>query len=93
MKARNRWNVTGSIVIPPVFIAHTAEVTRSVIGPYATLGDGARVTDSIVRDSIVNDHAVVENFLLDHSLLGEGAVVRGTFQRLNVGDSSEVDFH
>ena len=70
-----------------------SQVVRSVIGPYATLGEGARVTDSIIRDSIVNDHAHVENCLLDHSLVGESAVVRGTFQRLNVGDSSEVDFH
>ena len=41
----------------------------------------------------INEEAVVENCLLDHSLLGESAVVRGTFQRLNVGDSAEVDFH
>ncbi len=83
----------GSIIIPPVSIAPSAEVIRSVIGPYVTVGEGATVSDSIVRDSIVNGRAVVENCLLDRSLVGEAAVVRGNFQRLNVGDSSEVDFH
>jgi len=62
-----------------------------VIGPYVTVGEEAAITDSIVRDSIVNEHAVIENCLLDRSLVGLYAVVRGKFQRLNVGDSSEVD--
>ena len=83
----------GSIIIPPVSIAPSAEVFRSVIGPYVTVGEGATVSDSLVRDSIVHSRAMVENCLLDRSLVGEAAVVRGNFQRLNVGDSSVVDFH
>jgi carbonic anhydrase/acetyltransferase-like protein (isoleucine patch superfamily) len=30
--------------------------------------------------------------LLDGSVVGENAVVRGAYQRLNVGDSSEVEY-
>jgi len=86
-----RVEVEGSIIIPPVYIASSASVVRSVIGPYVTVGEEAAITDSIVRDSIVNEHAVIENCLLDRSLVGLYAVVRGKFQRLNVGDSSEVD--
>ncbi|MFH1278670.1 MAG: sugar phosphate nucleotidyltransferase [Candidatus Eisenbacteria bacterium] len=89
----SRVEIDGSIIIPPVAISPSSHVTRSVIGPYVTVGDNAVITDSIVRDSIVNDDALVENCLLDRSLVGESAVVRGNFQRLNVGDSSEVDFH
>jgi hypothetical protein len=29
--------------------------------------------------------------VLDGSLVGENALVHGAFQRLNVGDSSEID--
>lgn len=88
-----RAEIEGSIVIPPVAIAATAKVTRSIVGPYVTVGENAVITDSIVRDSIVNEEAVVENCLLNRSLVGESAVVRGDFQRLNVGDSAEIDFH
>jgi glucose-1-phosphate thymidylyltransferase len=84
--------VEGSIVVPPVFIAPSARIVRSVVGPYVTIGEGASIVDSIVRDSIVNERAAVENCLLDRSLVGESAAVRGKFQRLNVGDSAEVDF-
>jgi glucose-1-phosphate thymidylyltransferase len=44
-----------------------------------------------VRNSIISQGATVENVLLDLSVVGENAVVRGTYQRLNVGDSSEVE--
>ncbi|MFH1681252.1 MAG: sugar phosphate nucleotidyltransferase [Candidatus Eisenbacteria bacterium] len=86
-----RVELSGSIVIPPVYISPSARIVRSVVGPYVTVADEAAITDSIVRDSIVNEHAVIENCLLDRSLVGLYAVVRGKFQRLNVGDSSEVD--
>jgi len=83
--------IPGSIVIPPVSIDPTAVVERSVVGPYASIAAGAVVRDSIVRDSILNADAKVEGSLLDRSLIGEHAVVRGNFQRLNVGDSSEIE--
>jgi glucose-1-phosphate thymidylyltransferase len=40
----------------------------------------------------VGENALVEDALLDASLVGDNAVVRGKYKRLNVGDSSEIDF-
>ncbi|HEU4940050.1 MAG TPA: nucleotidyl transferase, partial [Candidatus Eisenbacteria bacterium] len=60
-------------------------------GPHASIGPGARVHRAVVRNSIISQGATVENVLLDLSVVGENAVVRGTYQRLNVGDSSEVE--
>jgi glucose-1-phosphate thymidylyltransferase len=79
-----------SIVIPPVFIANTAVVEHSIVGPYVTIGEHAQVTSSILRDSIVNEGAHIENATLAESLIGSYAMVRGSHKRLNVGDSSEV---
>jgi len=89
--AANSVTIPGSIVIPPVSIDPTAVIERSVVGPYASIAAGAVIRDSIVRDSILNAEAKVEGSLLDRSLIGEHAVVRGYFQRLNVGDSSEIE--
>jgi glucose-1-phosphate thymidylyltransferase len=50
------------------------------------------VRQAVVRNSIVNEAAIVEDILLDSSVVGENAVVRGAYQRLNVGDSSEVEY-
>jgi glucose-1-phosphate thymidylyltransferase len=52
---------------------------------------GATIVRSIVRDSIINEAAHIEDANLSQSLIGRDAVVRGSFQRLNVGDSSQVD--
>ena len=80
------------LVIPPVFISPTATITDSVIGPYATIADGVQISDSIVRNSIVAEEAKVLMTLLENSIVGGNAVVTGSFKRINIGDSSEIDF-
>jgi glucose-1-phosphate thymidylyltransferase len=81
-----------SIIIPPVYIAPSAVVKRSVVGPYATIAEHSSVTNSIIRDSIISDYAVLDQSMLDKSIVGNNAQVKGNFRRINVGDSSEVDF-
>jgi glucose-1-phosphate thymidylyltransferase len=40
----------GSVLIPPVYIAETARVLSSVIGPNVSIGEGVNVENAIVRD-------------------------------------------
>lgn len=80
-----------STVISPSYVSPSAVLEGSVIGPYASIGDGARVIDSHVKDSIVNTHAVIEGARLEQSIVGERAVVRGATGKVNVGDSSVVE--
>ncbi|HEU4764615.1 MAG TPA: sugar phosphate nucleotidyltransferase, partial [Candidatus Eisenbacteria bacterium] len=89
--AGNHVERRGVIILPPVALDPTAEVTHSVIGPHASIGARAKVSRSVIKNSIVNDGAVVEDVLLDLSVIGENALVRGGYHRLNVGDSSEVE--
>ncbi len=81
-----------SQVIQPVYIADDAQIRRSIIGPYVSISSGAVIEDSILRDCIISEDANIENATLELSLVGKDARVSGAFQRLNVGDSSEVDF-
>ena len=80
-----------STVISPSYISPSAVLEGSVVGPYASIGDGARVIGSHVKDSIINAHAVIERARLDQSIIGERAVVRGATGKLNLGDSSVVE--
>ncbi len=82
--------VEGCHVIPPVSVAPSAVIDRSIIGPYVSVAPGVSIRNAIVRNSILNENAVVEEMLLDASVVGENAVVRGGYQKLNVGDSSEI---
>jgi glucose-1-phosphate thymidylyltransferase len=82
----------GTVIIPPVFIAPDAKIERSVIGPYTTVANGAVVEDSIIKDSIISNDARVYSSLLNESIIGNNAHVKGNFQRLNVGNSSEINY-
>lgn len=85
-------DVVNTTIIPPVYIAPSARVENSVIGPYATIADRAYVCNALIRDSIIDEGAQICQTMLDQSLIGKDAVVRGRYRRLNVGDSSQVDF-
>ncbi|HID11029.1 MAG TPA: nucleotidyl transferase [Candidatus Latescibacteria bacterium] len=82
--------VSGSVVLPPSFVAPTAQIESSIVGPYTSVAEGARIEGSIVRNSIVGEGALVRGCLLEGSIVGDRARVLGGYQRLNVGDSSEV---
>lgn len=85
--------IKGVVVEPPVYIAPTAKISNSIIGPYTTIAGGTVIVDSIVRNSIVSEEAQVHRALLDNSIVGNNAVVKGSFKRINIGDSSEIDFY
>ncbi|MBC7225577.1 MAG: nucleotidyltransferase, partial [Anaerolineae bacterium] len=80
-----------SVVGPYVHVGEGCRITESRVGPYVSLAPGSRVHRSIVEDSIVNEGATIEEAMLTRSLIGSQARVRGGFERLNVGDSSEID--
>ncbi len=81
-----------SLIIPPVYISPTAKVENSIVGPYASIGDGARIDSVIISDSIVNENAVITNINLSGSLVGPSATVIGRKDQLNVGENSEIRF-
>ncbi|MGE5315715.1 MAG: sugar phosphate nucleotidyltransferase [Acidobacteriota bacterium] len=80
------------VVIPPVYISPKAAVTHSVIGPYTTVADGAVVDGSIIQNSIINEGATVKSARLSDSIIGMHAMVKGGFKRINIGDSSELEY-
>lgn len=81
------------VVIPPVYISKNAIVKNSIIGPYATISDNARVEESVIKNSIVNPGAVVEKSMLEESIIGNNSIIKGNYKKLNAGDSSEIEFH
>lgn len=80
----------GVVVIPPVFIHPTAQVSESIIGPYVSLGSGCRVEHSIIRDSILEDEAKASGVILENSLVGRRAQLIRRAAIVNAGDNTEV---
>lgn len=84
--------IEGSIIIPPVSISPGAEIVNSIIGPYVSIAERAVIHSSIIRDSVIAEGASVMDSMLESSLVGNNAVIRGGFKKLDVGDSSEISF-
>jgi len=84
--------VENSVIGPYVHIGAGSIVNSSVVGPYVSLADESEVHNSLVIDSIVSEGSIIDQAMLRQSLIGERARVRGSFECLNIGDSSEIDY-
>jgi glucose-1-phosphate thymidylyltransferase len=86
-------SIDGVVVNEPVFIAASATLSTCIVGPYTTIGERATICESVIRNSIISEEAQVCRALLENSIVGNGSVVKGNYKRINVGDSSEIDFY
>lgn len=83
----------GVVINHPVYISDKATVKNSVIGPFTTIASNAVVSNSIIVNSIISPGANVDKVLLESSIIGSDAVIKGNYNRLNTGDSSEIEYH
>ena len=81
-----------TIIIPPVSIADSCQITNSIIGPNVSIGENTIINYSILKDSIIGAYSELENAVLHHSVIGSDASLHGLSQSLNLGDSTEIDF-
>lgn len=79
-----------NVIIPPCFIAKDAIVERSVIGPYASIGKGAKIKNSHIHNTIVGNKAYIENANLDSSLVGKEVKLYYKANSINIGEKSEI---
>jgi glucose-1-phosphate thymidylyltransferase len=77
-------------IVPPVFIHPSAEVTNSTIGPYTSIGEGCKVSNSIVEDSVISEESQITNAKIKASLVGERAQVDGLTGIINIGDDAVI---
>ena len=82
-------------VIEPSFIHPSAEISDSVIGPYASIGANCKIRNAVVSDSIIEEGTQILRIALKHSLIGKNCYVEGQAPKeeastLNIGDNSSV---
>lgn len=92
-KRDNGIQIDSVVINKPVFIAEDAVIKNSVIGPYTTIASGTIIEDSIIRNSLIGSGAKVFKSMLENSIIGDDSVIKGSFNRLNSGNSTEIDFY
>lgn len=89
--------IVGSTVVGPAVIGAGATVTNCRIGPYTSVAEGCRITDSWVRDSIIMPRASITGVhSVESSLIGQDAEIahaprRPGAHRLVLGGRSRVE--
>lgn len=81
------------VINSPVYIAEDAKIENCVIGPYATIDKGCVIKESVIKNSIIGTNSQVSKAMLNGSIIGNNTIVKGAFKRLNIGDSTEIDFY
>jgi glucose-1-phosphate thymidylyltransferase len=90
---RPKWKlVENSIIIDPVSIGNDVTIENSIIGPNVSISDNCEIRNSIIEDSIVGLHSDVRHMMLRQSILGDGVILSGKSNSLNIGDSSTIEF-
>lgn len=79
-----------NLIIPPVDIGEDVEITQSVVGPYVSVDSGAEISNSRIEHTIIGTNSVVLGANLSRSIIGDNSTTKGSPNRLNIGDSSEV---
>ncbi len=79
-----------SVIIPPSYVASTAQLENCVIGPFASIGDDTILKNVIVENSIVSYKSKIENLILKNSLVGKEVTLHGKPSKINIGEKSEI---
>lgn len=81
---------TGSLIVPPSYVHRDAVLEDAVVGPYASIGSGTVVRNSVIRDSIVEDDSEVVDAILQQSVVGSKVTIHGSARSISVGDNGKV---
>jgi glucose-1-phosphate thymidylyltransferase len=79
-----------SLLIPPVYIASDARLTRSVVGPNVSVGAGSVIGDAVLSDSLLCEGAVAQGVVLRDAVLGRDSRITQPPRALNLSDHTEV---
>ena len=77
-----------TIIIEPCFIGENVEIKNSIIGPHVSLGNGTKISDSIVKNSIIQEKCEIKGRILENAMLGSFVILKENNEDLSLGDYS-----
>jgi glucose-1-phosphate thymidylyltransferase len=76
----------GSLIIQPSFIGRNVTLKRSVVGPYASIGDGTSIENSVIGNCIIQAQTKIKNAVIDNAMIGNHVEYTGEAKDLSIGD-------
>jgi glucose-1-phosphate thymidylyltransferase len=88
ISASSRTN--NSVLIEPVYLGENVEIDNAVIGPYVSVGDNSKISESRIQNSIIQKDSMIKNANLANSMLGNFVTFEGKATDLSVGDYNTI---
>ncbi|MFZ4784264.1 MAG: sugar phosphate nucleotidyltransferase [Flavobacteriales bacterium] len=79
-----------SQIIAPCYIGENVSITNSIIGPNVSIGNGSKISSSVIAHSIVSNDATIAHANIDNSMIGNNTTINGSAQVLSLGDFSTI---
>ncbi|VXB31698.1 Nucleotidyltransferase [Flavobacterium sp. 9AF] len=83
--------IDNSTIIPPCYIGENVELINAQIGPNVSIGNGCKVSNSIIKNSLIQTHSVIKNATLDNAMIGNHVIFDGSFKSISIGDYSVLE--
>ncbi len=82
--------LVNAVIIPPCFVGDGAVIENSVVGPYVSVGENTRISDSRIKNSIIQKDSTIRNAMLENSMLGNFVTFEGLTNDLSLGDYNAI---
>lgn len=79
-----------SVLIEPIYLGENVEIDNAVIGPYVSVGDNSKISESRIQNSIIQNDNQIKNANLANSMLGNFVTFEGKATDLSVGDYNTI---
>jgi len=82
--------IVDSEIIEPCYIANGVVIKNSTIGPNVSIGENTIVENSNIENSLIQSNNLIKNADFKNSMIGNFVKYDGNFERVNLGDYSEL---
>jgi glucose-1-phosphate thymidylyltransferase len=79
-------SIENATILQPSFIGENAIIRNSVIGPYASIGQGSVIDSSIIKNTIVQAHTKLNRLIVEDSMIGNYCEMLGKPENVSIGD-------
>ena len=83
-KSANRYENT--TIIQPCYIAESAQIINSKIGPNVSVGPGTVIHSSQIKNSIIQSNSNIKGGIFNMSIIGNYVDYNANFKSVNIGD-------
>ncbi|MFT5722962.1 MAG: glucose-1-phosphate thymidylyltransferase [Bacteroidia bacterium] len=84
------YKTVNATIIEPCFIGENVQIEHSTIGPYVSIGDNTKVTNSVITNSIIQSNSNIKNAAFENSMVGNFVEYDGKSNQLSISDYSTV---